>query len=795
MKQPLNVFLPLILVVFLGFLPYATINPCGYNSPSFGGYSLIHPFLMEEPLEEPVLLSRSLVSADLFGEASERKIGDENIAEWRTYFDQVPTEEAISQVIYQSSIEDLMAIGQKIRQPKRSLSEAWQNNAAVQHLLHKKDTAFVNYLIYAKQCEPLATIEDGQYMEVDGDWKWVPKDETAAANLVEMGQACYSEVKDKYLKMRYAFQLVRFDHYYGGNPVATYDQYVKPLEKIGSVMQYWAMGHVGGFLAMSDDLKEKIEGNYLLAKVVSHTKSRAIANWRSMNINTDMEWDMLQMRCQSKEEKANLHYLRSLDQQSLGLEEMQQIYALDPTFEKLDVLLIREIQKMERVLLKELFPSKHELPFQYQDITVDFAKSYVRRLKTFVAQVAKEGKTERQPLWQVSEAYLAYLAGEYEASKELFQLAKKQLKGNDFLKDQLEIFEFALELSRKETIDEPLESWLGQLITKNKAFQTNLKFGTIDYAFDEASQEWTDIEDWYYDYDNFDFITKKMAHLYAKKEEIGKAYLCRYSIYGLKYFMNSQIAKQVLAIMDEPNKNAWESFLVQKEAIKDRNEVLDILATSLIGEERYQEALDVLKQLPAQEASFYNPFESQMSDTKLAIDSTTNNWMNKANIVQRQLQLAKAIQQGAGNEAANHLAMGNFLYNTSYWGHAWQVRDYYISVNSLYGYNQPKNFMDYGEVNGNPGGIVENIEFIDLSKAKTHFQNAMKKGSPEIAAQACFMLAKIAYSESLLEINERDFKPRNQLYEKMLSQYGDTDYFKSAIRECKFFEHYVSKER
>ncbi len=126
-----------------------SINPCGYTPPTFGGYSLLHPFLLEEPLEKPALLGRHLIDFELMSEAASKGIGDENIVEWQGYFDGVPTKEDILFIIYESSIEEMMSLGQNILDANRSINDRLADNGLVKYILKTKDVAFVNYLIYA----------------------------------------------------------------------------------------------------------------------------------------------------------------------------------------------------------------------------------------------------------------------------------------------------------------------------------------------------------------------------------------------------------------------------------------------------------------------------------------------------------------------------------------------------------------------------------------------------------------------------------------------------------------------
>ncbi|NJO01762.1 MAG: hypothetical protein HC880_08795 [Bacteroidia bacterium] len=322
----------------------------------------------------------------------------DNIKAWQEYFaNQVP-EADIAYLVYEAPAEDLLAA----RQGKTPASLS--GNAVVAYCQQRAKSQILDYLYYAKRCEPHALYDDV--------WNNTPRDLEHMQQLIIEGQQTYHNPSlDSFLKLRYAYQTIRMAHYAKQyrRAVELYDQLAAPLfDQSTDIIRYWALAHRAGALQW---LGQRAEAAYLFSRVFEECPSKQISSFLSFEIKTDSEWQQCLALCQNDEEKINLYFMRALGQHNRVAEEMRNIYALNPQSEKLDFLLVREINKLENSLLDA--DLKQNLLFinSYQAFPEQEAIKQLMEVKGVISEFLKDQKLARPDLWQLADGYLEYVAG------------------------------------------------------------------------------------------------------------------------------------------------------------------------------------------------------------------------------------------------------------------------------------------------------------------------------------------------------------------------------------------------
>lgn len=604
MREKLRIVI--LVLVFVG-LPWLVATPCGYYPPPFRGYTLFNSDILNtaEKLGKPFVFTESFSTYFYYENFEKKSKADENIEEWKNYFCGLPEYDDINWIIYYAGISDLKILKQKEQYRDFVLPDFLKNNTVANHLSKFEHSDFLDYLIFAKKCQPIVSLAPKNKWRTDTK---ISADDFRIAELNLQGRINYAATTDDFIKLRYGFQLVRLAHYFEGNPVATYEELIEPLQQVSSILRYWAMSHKAGALVKSKNFEDKIEGNYLFSKVIANANFRAGAHYRSMNIATNEEWKAVLKRCETDQERATLHYIRALDVHSKANEEMEAIYDLYPDAKILETLLFRELQKLEAALLTYKFAGFERLPRSVKGIPENRAKAYLKKMKMFVKKAVSEEKVARLTFWKMADGYLEFLDGNLRTAQQILKNARKDTAKKDVLDQQIEVLQFTLLLSIMNTVEPWMEEWLGQLLANNQVIID--KFGD-KMPFDAVTQKWNYTKKWYYGYDKSNYIMDKMADLYLKKGNYGKAYLCLYSIYGLKFYPHVETAKSVIALMDKPKKNIFEQYLLEKEKIKERVEVVDILGTALMADGRFYEAKHVFSTIPNYGELIVDPFESR----------------------------------------------------------------------------------------------------------------------------------------------------------------------------------------
>ncbi|MFT5745672.1 MAG: hypothetical protein ACI9XO_003510 [Paraglaciecola sp.] len=784
---------PILLLLSLLILPYFVATPCGYFPPVYRGYTLIHPEILGKQLGKPFLFSEVYYSYDydfrFDGEVDEMK---QNIEEWKEYFDGKPSEKDIRQLIYQATIGDLELLQKRKTNQRISIPLRYKLNTLITYLEKGRHPDFLPYLMYAKQCEP-AVSNPHTY-----NWETEEKESTEAGKkkpeLIRTGKENYAKAKDRFIKLRYAFQLVRLAHYFDGSAVDAYEKYVKPLKSVPSIMQYWAMAHKAGELVTSKEISKKAEGNYLFSKVLASNNFSNGNQYRSMNIDSEEMWQAVLKRCKNNKERANLYYIRALDKYSKALEEMEAIYQFHPKSPFLEVLLVRELQKLETSILEDKFEGFEKLEEGFKTIPKAEAKAYLQQIKPFVKKVVVEQKVVRLPLWEAADGYLEFLDDNHAAAQDVLAKAAQKVYGKGLMNDQIEIFQFGLLLSLTDTVKHWMEDKLGDLLLENQMIQNPMKFGEVAH-YNSKIDEWIVGDDWFFEYQEHNYIFEKMADLYYKQGELGKAYLCLYSIEGLKLYPHSQTAKAVLELFDKKNKSGFETYLIDKENIKKRREIIEILGKSYLMEDQLYAAYAAFSMIPKYDMEIKSPFRS-MTHTHEATVMDSSQYSH-LKLIEKVIGLRNLTKTYSPKKPVANLQLGNYYYNTSWYAHAWQARDYFKSVNSYEDLEHPLEYV-YDFIDHGARG---NRDVYNLPKVTAFYKKALKSNNDELKVEATFMLAKCERRKyrdenySYYGYEEKNAPPKDYLktYQQIEDDFTDTDYYKMVIKDCADYSAYVNQ--
>ena len=307
---------------------------CGWSEPDYDLKKFFASELANKPLFEPFYFSFSRLYSDKW--ASDIDLSkDDNLNEWVAY---------CNNKVAKKDIDDLLYMSDALENTKDLATTKYANNAMYVYLAANKDKSALNYLYFMKKCSFVATMND--------EWEENAKEKIAQANqtrgkLLEEGEKLYKDAKNKSIKMRLGYQMVRLAHY-GKEYLQTiklYEKYVEPIFD-ESQIAYWAMGHKAG--AIYSLGQDRGLSGYLFSRMFEKSPAKRVNAYYSFKIYEDKDWERAMSLCKNNKEKANLHFLRSINPYSVKLEELKNIYALDNSSEYLDILLVRELNKLEQ---------------------------------------------------------------------------------------------------------------------------------------------------------------------------------------------------------------------------------------------------------------------------------------------------------------------------------------------------------------------------------------------------------------------------------------------------------------
>ena len=314
----------------------------------------------------------------------------DNLTEWRERFCNIPKLIDLQILIYKTSLTQMRRLKTIMRQKNGVLTGGLAGNSFARHLQKNKCEEAVDYLIFAKRCEP--------HVIVKNSWGPLRRDTVTMQFLIKDGLKAFKKTKSHYFRLRYAYQLIRMAHYKNDYQQALdlYDDLLPKTDNEPSIIEDWILGHKAGALM---GLGQNVEAAYLYSKIFQNTPSKRVSAYQSFSIKTDEEWQACLKLCQSDAERAMLYALRANDPNSLAAEEMHKIYDLDPQNEYLELLLAREIHRLEKDLLGIDFNKKKKSNLRYHNIPRKQAGKTLLDLQQLVLQVNEEKKIRTPDLW------------------------------------------------------------------------------------------------------------------------------------------------------------------------------------------------------------------------------------------------------------------------------------------------------------------------------------------------------------------------------------------------------------
>ncbi|MEL6942283.1 MAG: hypothetical protein AAFO82_06415, partial [Bacteroidota bacterium] len=464
--------------------------------------------------------------------------------------------------------------------------------------------------------------------------------------------------------------------------------------------------------------------------------------------------------------------------------EMQNIYAINPKSDFLEMLLLKEIRNLEESFLG--YPANGGFRHQRvsQLVPKDSQGQYLIDLQDFARKCRLEGKVKNKSLWQIAEGYLEFLAGDYYKATRTLETAGRNVLNED-LKDQLQIFTTVLTLASIDEMDGEVEDEL------------------LDISRDrELIKKYPDFQEYFYD---------RVAELYLKSGRPGLAFRAHYSLNDLRYNPDLRIIDDLLYSFEEDAEPTRFEVILGRDTLGEsaQLELLNLKATYYMARGKLREANVIWGRMDRAEwkqFGGFNPFVERIHDCINCMDDNGRGFIvdtvdsySKGEIVEMILNSDRDARLGEESAALLMYNIGLALYNMSYFGHEWEATDFFRSGSSYTSWNlSARNGVVKNQVA--PFGNKENF---NVSGARNYFEEAYElallQNEPELAAKAAFMAAKCEqkqyYTSGLYKspgYNQIPTMPEEFTtnYDALRSL-SNTNFYRFIVEECKYFGAYA----
>ncbi len=691
---------------------------------------------------------------------------DDNLSAWLAYFQNKPKVNDIRTVLYEADSKEVKQIVSHLKNANGPLPSGFSQNTLLKYLKSRPNPRFLSYLEYALACEKQAQAYDS--------WSDIQRDPEIMRSLRSQGLQVYKEVQsDAFLKVRYAYQVVRMSHYLGEYQAAVkqFQELLGNMPQASShLLYYWALSHKAGALY---SLGAQSQAAYLFSQIFEDCPSKRASSFLSFKVTSDTTWRNALALCQNEEEKAQLYFMRSLQKNSNIREEMKSVYQLAPSSEKLSIMLAREINRLENNLLRVDLSENLLFFSSYREYPRPQATAQLMELKELISQAREEKKIAQPNLWQLADAYLEFLLGSTQRSLSQLAKLKKNTKDKRFLQ-QIALFETAMKISQLNRLDARSE----------------------DEIYKEVKATGHE--------DLMNFMIRTFARKYKANGQKAKAYLCTHYFSNLKVSPRADLIDELYELATKTKTTSFEEeYLLPRiqgfQAPSERaakHILLEIKATMHFAQDQLKLAKDLYDKVPAKYLVDLprDPFEMSIGECISCHAFKSPDRYNRKTLVQRILYLKELLKKNPVDQEKYYYQLGAVYYNMSHFGNAWYARDYFRSGMDLAYYKNQQSRKE-GET---PYMLVE------LSQAKYYFDRAMsasiRSGNPEMAAQSCYMAAKCEQKQYYLDPKtpmewsgiEPDYNPENRRYfQRLQNEFKDTQYYLKVIEECQYFNEFI----
>ena len=717
------------LAIFFSLYSLPIFSACQFKSQNLNYFPLIQSFIVNPTAPaSPYFTSFK----DIYLKFGKQTIlqPNENINEWYERFCEVAPLSDIEWLIYQSDLSDIQELKNAVIQ-NTGLITYLRTNKFARHLVKNKCLETIEYLLFAKKCEPFVTADKDV-------WQTKKPDIQNMEALIQEGTKEFLTIESHYIRLRMAYQIIRLAHYSGqySKVKYLYNYFIPKINHAPSTIQYWIEGHYAGALKA---LGERAKAAYFYARVFHHCPAKRESAFLSFEVRTDNDWLSALSFCENDQERTALYALRASFRNSRAVDEMIDIYSLHPKSNYLESILIQEIEKQEKKPVVE----------------------YIKKLDTFVKQVIDEKKVAHPEIWLLALGYLKYLNNDYFEAKLAFN-AVTEYTQSKALQEQIAIFNMAIEIKEWEKINEEVAQRIWEFQSENEVFN---RYPTLQ-----------------------SLLSKQVFQNLKNHGNPGLAVLYRFGFNAVKVNPSEEVIRDIKELAKKEIINPFEKSLMVLSKKQFNTEIQALYATWLMTLNEWEAAEKAWQEIPLADIELFgksNPFVERLNECVHCPVKSNERQLTKPQIVAEMLKLQYDIKANRTESPQYYYKMGLGLYNMSYFGYAWNVVDYFRSGSSLK-VERLENTSDRMKHPLYPNGNRENV---DLSKAIGYFEKAITLSTDkELSARATFMAARCEQKMSHVTktANKRKY------FALLKTKYKDTQYYDKVIESCKYFKYYVN---
>jgi len=816
-KKPLLYFVSLLLVFAAGI----TIDLACGPEPDPYDYSVtfFHNNLTGGKAYLAFNFTNSQALYDWSEPANEQEV---NAGEWAAYIGKNVKPEEVQSVMYKLDHRTDSVLLAGYLNLKTHLPDSLKGNAFLHALKNNREALL--YYRFAKIIEPAVSPHD-PWSSVIIDTAYLLKN--AAYALKEEGSA-----KNPFIKLRYDFQAQRLFHYAGQDKqaIAVYEKYLKKARP-----GYYIQGLTRELRAGEEwRAGDAAKAAYLFSKVFANFPERRIQAYQNY-VDIKVTEKAVIALTRSNEEKAVIYAMNGFYTPAFSTKYLKKVYSVAPSSPFVEILLTREINKLEAAYVTPRLSDK--LP--YDNINSDYygwndslkkAKNingYIHELQNICTQIAGGERNHSAAFELIAKAYLEWMAGDNKAG--FLQLAAINDRTlNTKLYDQKQLVKLLLiaqQITKPDSVSTrelvPSLRWLDKKVALELSHKGETIKGKYDFEGDYHIKRFT--------WSARDFYQKILVPLYLAQHDTAKAALamlkgmpeltgdtlsCYHENYWdnfttinfWQYYLHSSNLRQIMAYKHKESSDPYLKLLSSGLKNTSYDCLYNLLGTAYLREHNYKKAVMALSQIKKHSEKGFplddygnnrlksDPFIAQLKDyPKNYLPSQSSKGYTKLNFARRMYVLQLSAKRNPKKAAQYYFTMAAGLYNTSYYGNAWFMISYVwegIDMEMM----DPKHLYYEGDVTQTIGAEQLFLKARQLShdpefKARCTFMaakcrgNRYKGAADEFEQYKMFQRHNADYSKEI---------KRNDYFKQLQKNYSTTHFYKTAVDECSYLRDFIA---
>ncbi len=794
-KKSITISISAVSILLLARFAYSCIGGLVYyDYPSFFGNKATEKvayrpfFYISEDLYYNNREDRNQDDADLLNAA--------NIKEWQTYTKANILADDIDSVLNSFNLKDLINVSNG---RQAIVAPAKKNNAFTRWLAANNSNGAANYLVYAKQCEPYVTAND---------WDTLTVNRAASEILINKGLAMVPKTGDNFLRLRYAFQIIRLAFYNKqyARTLALFDQLVGNAQepsltlarcigfKAGVHYKQTKYAQAAYLYSKMFDASDGLKRTAMVSFVWSATSNDSLKN----TVAAAMAF------CKNNHERAVITVMQALREYNEALPLIQKAYQLDPAIKGIDVLVNREINKVEeRYQTQKLYKENGPLYDRYaryydqdQQDPQTLAEykaypAYLNRLNDFALQMTLDKENSSTAFWYLTSAYINYMLHNTKGMNGALQLANKFTMGNQE-KQLNQILLLLYAIQNQPTITPGLED---ELLPQLQ-------------ALDKLSGQNSDAEN-----NLKNIMNYLLAPKYLQQKDTAKALYCM--LYSEREINGEGIGNSVVdqAFQDRPgvildrmtitslqgieafaantNKTPFEAWLVLNNGY-DKKALAELEGTKNLRMYNFKAAESIFATIPNLDKLPF-PYEMRINDYEDTVyrqDTALLN--NKYTFAKEMARLQDTIAKNPNNAPVLYkYALG--LYGMSYYGRSPHLFTYYHGSSDEFKYFKTKERDKLPDVFQEYYGLYTAEKYFNLAeKAAT---TATLKAKCIYGAAKCWQKRCTAKNDDTDEgLSYVGYSLSNPYFKILRHDYGTNEFTKQVYSTCSYYRDYVKKK-